>query len=123
MKKTKLLLLIEDDEPIVDVLKRRLEKENLDLIVATDGREGLELALASHPDLILLDILMPKFDGLSMLEELRQDAWGKMARVIILTNLSDEDSEKEAAKYRVIDYVIKTDCHLEDLVKKIKKNL
>lgn len=123
MIKNHLILLIEDDQPIVNVLKHRLEQEHLDLMVAGDGEEGLRLALEFHPSLILLDILLPKMNGLEILKELHQDKWGKRAKVIILTNLSDAKSKIEAINYKVTDYITKTGCSLNNLIKKIKNNL
>ena len=123
MKKKSLLLLVEDDLPIINVLKERLEQEDLELLIAKDGEEGLEMALKTHPNLILLDIIIPKMGGLLMLEKLREDSWGKKVKVIVLTNLSNIESEKKAIKHKVIDYITKTNCSLTALVKKIKKNL
>jgi DNA-binding response OmpR family regulator len=123
MKKNSLLLLVEDDLPIISVLKERLAQENIDLLVAQDGEEGLKIALETHPNLILLDIIIPKMGGLGMLDELRKDSWGKKAKVIVLTNLSNLESEKVAIKHGVIDYITKTSCSLVELIKKIKKNL
>lgn len=123
MTKKNLILLVEDDSPILNVLKQHLEKENFELLVATDGEDGLRMALESHPSLILLDIIMPKSSGLSMLKKLRKDSWGKNAKIIILTNLSSLDSKKEANRYEVSDYITKTNCSLKELVKKIRKNL
>lgn len=123
MKKKSLLLLVEDDLPIINVLKERLEQEDLELLIAKDGEEGLKMALKTHPDLILLDIIIPKMGGLLMLEKLREDSWGKKVKVMVLTNLSNIESEKKAIKHKVIDYITKTNCSLISLIKKIKKNL
>lgn len=123
MKKQSLLLLVEDDLPIINVLKERLAQEDLELLIAKDGEEGLKMALKTHPDLILLDIIIPKMGGLLMLEKLREDSWGKKVKVMVLTNLSNIESEKKAIKHKVIDYITKTNCSLISLIKKIKKNL
>jgi DNA-binding response OmpR family regulator len=123
MKKKSLLLLVEDDLPIINVLRERLEQEDLELLIAKDGEEGLKMALKTHPDLILLDIIIPKMGGLIMLEKLREDSWGKKVKVMVLTNLSNIESEKKAIKHKVIDYITKTNCSLITLIKKIKKNL
>lgn len=122
MKKP-LVLLVEDDLPIINVLKERLEQEDIELLIAKDGEEGLKMALKTHPDLILLDIIIPKMGGLLMLEKLREDSWGKKVKVIVLTNLSNLQSEKMAIKYKVVDYITKTNCSLTALIKKIKNIL
>lgn len=121
MKRPPLILLIEDDKPIVDILKEALEEEGFKLEVATDGDEGLKLAVESHPDIILLDILMPRMDGLSMLKLLRKNDWGKDANVIVITNLSNPISESEAKELMVNDYIVKSDWSLAEIIKKIKK--
>lgn len=123
MPKKHLILLVEDDLPIVNIIHQRFEQENFDLLVAKDGEQGLKMALESHPEAILLDIIMPKMNGLEMLKKLRADAWGASAKVLILTNLSNAQSEQEAADYHVADYIIKTDWKLGELVDKIKKVL
>lgn len=66
---------------------------------------------------------MPKMDGLTMLYELRKDKWGKGAKVMILTNLSDADSVSAALKNGVYDFLVKSDWHHKDLVKKVKEVL
>lgn len=77
------------------------------------------MALENHPDLILLDLIMPHMDGLTFLKELRKDKWGKSVPVMILSNLSNPETEKEAAQYAIKDYIIKTDFCLTDILKKI----
>jgi len=115
----KLLLLVEDDVSISKVLSRFLEQSGFNLLRATDGIYGLKMALENHPDLILLDLIMPHMDGLTFLKELRKDKWGKSVPVMILSNLSNPETEKEAAQYAIKDYIIKTDFCLTDILKKI----
>lgn len=123
MPKKHTILLVEDDLPIVNILKQHLESENFDLSIALDGVDGLRMAVESHPEVILLDVIMPRMDGLTMLKKLREDEWGKNAKIIILTNLSNPSTEHEASKYMAADYIVKTDLSLSDLVEKIKKVL
>ncbi len=117
------ILVIEDDIPVQKVLADKLGAEELDVIVASDGEKGLKMALADHPNLILLDIIMPNMDGMTMLQKLRQDEWGKDAKVVILTNLADAYKAEEANKRGVFDYLVKSDWKLEDLVKMVKDKL
>jgi len=124
--KTKLILLVEDEKHIIIPLQQKLIERGYEVAVALDGREGTNLALARHPDLILLDLLMPKFDGISMLKDLRQDAWGAKAQVIILTNVNDPSrvaEGMEAGLNGVYEYLIKTDWTLDNLINKIDKKL
>ena len=114
------ILIVEDEKEIIDVLETKLSKNGFNVITANDGREGLEKALINHPDVILLDIVMPKMDGLTMLGELRKDKWGKKARVIVLTNLSYDEKVKDISKYGFNGYLIKSEYRLEDVIKKVK---
>jgi DNA-binding response OmpR family regulator len=122
-KKNKSILVVEDDISMAKVLKNKLSSEGYDVAQAKNGEEGLETALKEHPDLILLDIVMPVMDGITMLHELRKDAWGKNVKVLILTNLSDAKKEKEALEDGLCDYLIKTNWQLDDVVKKIDENI
>ncbi len=84
------ILIVEDDLDLLEVLRKKFTLEKFQVSQAPDGKIGLEEALRNHPDLILLDILMPVMDGMTMLGKLREDSWGKEVPVILLTNLSDE---------------------------------
>ena len=120
----KVLLLVEDDEALLDALKSELnQKDEFVVFVAKDGNEGLEVALREHPQLILLDLLMPKMDGIAMLKKLREDEWGKNVKVIILTNLDNKDKISEAVDNRVFDYMIKSNWKLGDIYKKVSTEL
>lgn len=119
----KLILITEDETAVLKLLSRRLSEEGFEVEQAKDGKQGLELALKTHPDLILLDIVMPLMDGLTMLKALRQDEWGKEVPVIVLTNLSDADRINEALSDGVFDFLVKSDWKLDDIVKKIKNKL
>lgn len=90
---------------------------------AVNGKKGLELALSKKPDIILLDIVMPVMDGISMLKALRRDDRGKDVPVIILTNLSDAQSAADTLENKAFDFLVKSDWKLEDVVKKVKEKL
>lgn len=119
----KSVLIIEDEENLNNILNNKLIKEGFKTFCALNGRVGLEKAFKEKPDLILLDIIMPYMDGMSVLQELRNDSWGKNVPVIILTNLSDAEKVQEAVKHQAYDYLIKSDWKLEDVVAKIKQKL
>jgi DNA-binding response OmpR family regulator len=119
----KKVLIVEDESTIIKALSSKLESDNLSVLLAVDGEEGLSKALSEHPDLILLDLIMPKMDGLTMLAKLREDKWGKQVPVIILTNLTDAKTETEAMKKGVHEYLIKTDWTIEDVMKKVNEKL
>lgn len=117
------ILVVEDEEVLLGVLKDRLKNEGFDVITARDGEQGLKMALEHQPDLILLDILMPKMGGITMLKNLRATPAGKDTHVIILTNVSDSKLVHEALTYGVRDFLVKSDWVLSDLVTAIRKQI
>ncbi|MBI4713615.1 response regulator [Candidatus Uhrbacteria bacterium] len=119
----KILLIVEDDAPLRRALQIVLAREGFEILEARDGKEGLELAFEKHPDMILLDIIMPVMDGITMLQKLRADDWGKEAKVIILTNLSDSEKVVEALQAGVHDFLVKTDWTINEVVEKVKDKL
>ncbi|MDD4333362.1 MAG: response regulator [Patescibacteria group bacterium] len=121
---SKKILIVEDEMSLSEALKRKLSLvDGYNIFVAKDGEDGLSLALREKPDLILLDIIMPKMDGMTMLAKLRKEKGGKKIPVIILTNLSDAENVEEAQKRGVNDFLIKSDWKIEDLAKKVKEKL
>lgn len=119
----KKLLLVEDNVALTNVLKDKLTHENFYTLIAKNGEEGLKIAIKEQPDIILLDVLMPKMNGLIMLKKLREDTWGKTVPVIILSNDDNPEHISETLKDNALDYLIKVDWKLDDIVKKIKETL
>ena len=124
-KKNQKILIVEDEEDVRQALVDRLTREGFKTSQAKDGQEGLNIARRERPDLILLDIVMPKMDGITMLRKLRQNKWGKKVSIILLTNLSA--TEERIIKGLVQDkpsyYLVKSDWKIEDVVKKVKETL
>lgn len=115
-------ILIVEDEPIYyKLLIEKLGEDDFELLQADDGKIGLEMALKNHPDLIVLDIYMPIKNGIEFLKDLREDEWGKSAKVIVLTNIDFEEAKAEAMKLGALKYIIKTGISLEDIASLIKK--
>ncbi|MDO8521236.1 MAG: response regulator [bacterium] len=120
----KKILIVEDEAPLRNAVADILSFEGFTVFQAKNGQEGLDLALKEHPDLILLDLMMPVMDGLTMLEKMRQDQeWGKNASVILLTNLNDPEKIAQATEAGSYDFLVKSDWNIEDVVKKIKLRL
>ena len=119
----KTILIIEDEEALLDALAEVFDQENFNTLKAKDGEEGLKLALKEHPSLILLDILLPKLNGIDLLKKLRADKWGKKAEVMLLTNLSDTKDVADALTHGVHNYFVKTDIDIDDVVNKVKARL
>ena len=116
----KKVLIIEDDLALLNTLRDTLTKENFEVLKAENGEQGLTVALREHPDLILLDIIMPVMDGLTMLRNLRGDAWGKDVKVILLSNLADMGKIKSEQEHSgVYAYITKSNINISDLVKMI----
>lgn len=118
----KKLLLIEDDRILLEMYKKLFRNHDYDVSTATDGENGLKKALKEHPDLTLLDIRMPKMDGMTLLKYLRQDSWGKDAKVIILTNLDATDNIlKGVTKDYPSYYLIKSNTKPVEVLEYIKE--
>lgn len=114
--KKKTILIVEDEAPMLSALVDKFKKEKINVLDANNGEDGLAIALKEHPDIILLDVIMPKMDGMSLMRELRNDDWGRDVDVVMLTNLSDPMQVAEAAKVGVYDFLVKTDWRLDDVV-------
>jgi len=121
MAKNKILVI--DDEPeVVELLKKRLERIGYQVITATDGMGGFKKACEQKPDLILLDIIMPEVDGLTVLRRLRAEEATCEIPVIMVTAKGRTDSIFEAQRYRATDYIIKP-FEWSELLKLIKRYL
>ena len=124
MNTTKLsVLLVEDEETAVVPLKKVLEDEGYMVYCAGDGEEGLKMALEHHPDIILTDLKMPKMNGIDMIGNLRTDAWGKDAEVIILTNVSSPEMLEQAMDQNTFYYFNKGDSSMQTIIDKIHDRL
>jgi DNA-binding response OmpR family regulator len=122
MKNFKSVLIVEDEKPTAKVLEDKFRMEGFETAIAEDGAEGLRMSLENKPDLIILDILMPKMDGLEMMEELRKDPWGSRVPIIILTNLNADDKVmSQIIKDQPSYYLMKTDWKLSDVIERAKK--
>jgi CheY-like chemotaxis protein len=121
----KKILVIEDTLSFLNLYKEKLQLEGFEVYTATDGEEGLSLALEVRPELILLDVMMPKMDGITLMKKLRQSAWGKTVPIIILTNMPpDADSTLETIiEDQPVYYLLKQNALPEDVVEKVKEVL
>lgn len=117
------ILIVEDEGPLREVLEERFDNENFKVFVAKDGADGLIQALEKEPDIILLDIIMPKVDGLTMLKKLRTYDKGSRIRVIVLTNVNDSKEVHEALSAGATDFLVKSDWAISDLVDSVKHQL
>ena len=118
----KKIILIEDEEILANMYRLKFTKAGYEIIVASDGEEGLALAKKEKPDLILLDIIMPKKDGFLVLEELKSNASLKSIPVYMLTNLGQEEDVARGKELGAIGYCIKADTTPGELVEIINKH-
>lgn len=120
IQQSKSVLVIDDEESLVNVLSQKFKDEGITAYVAYNGREGLQVALEKHPDLILLDIMMPEMDGFDVMKHLQEDEWGKTVPIILLTNSSSIDTVAKAVSTGMSEFLVKTDLRLDEVVNKVK---
>jgi DNA-binding response OmpR family regulator len=117
------VLIIEDDEVLLRALYLLFRKNDFTVASASDGDTGLKMAQRLNPDIIILDLLLPKMSGLDVLKYLKSNPLTRDIPVIILSNLGDESDVEQAKSLGAIDYFIKAETDLSDLVKKTSKVL
>lgn len=122
-KAAKTILIIDDEKDLSDAIATALSYEGFTTFTAEDGEAGLALALEKKPDLIFLDIVMPKLDGLGVLKQLREDPWGKNVDVIVMTVLDDMEKIAEVVEKGGNEYLVKTNITLGAIVEKAKERL
>ena len=115
----RLILIVDDEKPIVDILKFNLKKEGFDTIEAYDGATGLQLALEKNPDLILLDVMLPEMDGFTVCKEIRQKS---QVPIILLTAREEEVDKVLGLELGADDYITKP-YSVRELFARIKANL
>lgn len=123
MSDKKLILLVEDDEFLAELYGTKLGLEDYEVILATDGEKGLKMIKEKKPDLVLLDIILPKMDGFEILKAVKDDKTIKRVPIILLTNLSQKDEVKKGLELGAKDYLIKAHFMPSEVVKKIKEAL
>lgn len=117
------ILFIEDEAVLQKTFDDFLTRDGYEVISALDGDIGLKLAKAKKPDLILLDLILPKKNGFEVLKELKEDVRTKKIPVIILTNLEEIESIDRALDLGATTYLIKANYSLEEVSEKIKKTI
>lgn len=101
------VLLVDDEEDLLDLLEYNLEQEGFETVLARDGREGLKKAGEAHPDLIILDIMMPKMDGIEVCRRIRKDAHLRSTPILMLTARSEEEDQVKGLDVGADIYVAK----------------
>jgi two-component system phosphate regulon response regulator PhoB len=123
MEVKKKILLVEDDEVLASVYRARLELEGFDIREVHNGEEALTATLEYHPDLILLDAMMPKISGFDVLDILRNTPETMNIRVIMLTALSQDKDRQRAESLGVDDYLVKSQVVIGDVIERVRHHL
>lgn len=114
------IVIIEDDLAIAQMYRLKFEAEGFEAEIAENGKLGLVLCEKMKPDMVLLDLMMPEMNGDEMLEKMRSTAWGKQIKVMILTNVGEQEAPENLKNLDVLAYVVKADMtprQVADLVK------
>ncbi len=123
MNDEKKILLVEDDRALSAVYKMRLEMEGFDTKQVFDGEQALTAALEYRPDMILLDVMMPKISGFEVLDILRNTPETANTKIIMLTALSQAKDQTKAKEMGVDDYLVKSQVVISDVVDRVKHHL
>lgn len=117
------VLIVEDDPFLSSLLKTRLSKEGFETFRAADGEQALQMLKEQKPNLLLLDLILPKKSGFEVLEAVRADAETKALPVIIISNLGQDDDIRRGKELGAIDYIVKARISIDDLIKKVQNAL
>jgi len=115
------ILIVEDEEVLVKVLEEKFEAEKFQVTIARDGYDVVPLAKKFKPDIILLDIILPGTDGLEVLSFLKADEDLSTIPVIMLSNLDDDEKIKKALSLGAVDYLVKTQHPVKEVVEKVNE--
>ena len=118
---TKKILIVEDDDAFLWIVKQGFVTEGFPVFTAGNGEEGLKMVEEEKPDLILLDIMMPKMDGIEMAQQMKEK--GINIPTIFLTNMSDLEHMNKAIETLPSDYIIKSDVPVDKIIAEVKKKL
>ena len=119
----KKILIIEDEELLYNILRKKLSEEGYNVSVAPNGEKGLELMKEVNPDLVLLDIIMPKMGGFEVMERMNDDPQLKKIPVIIISNSGQPVELSKAKKLGVKDWLIKTEFDPQEVIDKVEKQI
>ncbi len=115
------VLIVEDDKFLKTLLEKHLQRENFEVITAEDGETAVDKIVKERPDLILLDIILPKKSGFSVLEEINKDENLRKIPVIIISNLGQQEDIERGKKLGAKEFLVKASLSLEELIRKIKE--
>lgn len=117
------IAIVEDDPAIAQMYRMKFETEGYEVETAENGKLGLELAEDMKPDVILLDLMMPEMGGDEMLKKLRETDWGKETKVIILTNMGEQEAPPIIKELDVKRFIVKADMTPRQVAEMVKAEL
>lgn len=117
------VLMIEDDKFLRKIYRDKLTRAGFEFIEATNGEEGANKIISENPDLVLLDLILPRKNGFDVLVDMKRNPNTKSIPVIILSNLGQESDIKRGLALGAQDYLVKTDVNLSEVVDKVKEHL
>ncbi len=113
-------MLIEDEEMLANMYEVKFQNEGFKMVKALDGEQGLILAAKEKPDFILLDVIMPKMDGFTVLKKLKENPETKNVPVLLLTNLGQDEDVKKGNELGAVGYLVKANITPSEVVDKVK---
>lgn len=117
------IAIIEDDLAIAQMYRIKFEAEGFEVEVAENGRLGLDLCEQMHPDMVLLDLMMPQMNGDEVLTQMRMTNWGKDTKVIILTNMGEQEAPPSLKSLGVTAFIVKADMTPRQVADLVKQHL
>ncbi|MEK7626414.1 MAG: response regulator [Patescibacteria group bacterium] len=117
------IAIVEDDQTISQMYRVKFESEGFIVEVANGGVLGLEMVEEMKPDILLLDLMMPDMNGDEMLTKMRQEPWGKKIKVIILTNMGEQEAPPSIKGLDVLDFIVKAEMTPRQVAERVKQKL
>jgi DNA-binding response OmpR family regulator len=117
------IAIIEDDLAIAQMYRLKFEAEGDKVQIAENGRLGLALVEEMEPDIVLLDLMMPEMNGDEMLEKMRATDWGKNTKVIVLTNVGEQEAPENLKELHISDFIVKAEMTPKEVAELVKKTL
>lgn len=117
------IAIVEDDQTISQMYRVKFESEGFIVEVANGGVLGLEMVEEMKPDILLLDLMMPDMNGDEMLTKMRQQPWGKKIKVIILTNMGEQEAPPSIKGLDVLDFIVKAEMTPRQVAERVKQKL
>jgi len=117
------IAIVEDDATISQMYRMKFESEGYEVEVANGGTTGFELVKDTNPDIVLLDLMMPDMNGDEMLAKMREEPWGKHVKVIILTNMGEQEAPPSLKGLGVLDFIVKAEMTPRQVAEIVKQKL